>query len=255
MSRGELGEVYERTRERVVDLVVDLDEATASITVPACSKWSSHDVIAHLAGTCADITTGNIVGAATDEWTAAQVEKRRDWQLRDILAEWLEVGPQVASMIDSFPGWYGKQVIADLATHEHDLRGALDKPGARNSDALGIGIEFLVGVMLRSAMGTLGLGPLDIDSGTKRWLVGTGEPPSGDSESWRAVAGSSDPLPASNGAPKGSLRVGQFELFRAITGRRSETQIRSYDWNVAPDPYMPAFGYGPFKMRSTDLVE
>lgn len=255
MSKGELGTIYEGTRARVVDLVVDLDEATTSTPVPACSDWSIHDVIAHLVGNCSDIVTGNIEGAGTNRWTAAQVESRRDRGLRDVLAEWSEVGPQVAALLESFPGWYGNQVVADLATHEHDLRGTLGQPGARDSDAVEVGIEFMVSVMLRSAMEALGLGPLEIHSGRARWVVGAGGPPSGDGNSWRALAASGDPLPTPNGPPKGALKADRFELFRTITGRRSAEQIRSFDWSVDPEPYLPAFGYGLFELRSTDLVE
>ncbi|HEY7873553.1 MAG TPA: maleylpyruvate isomerase N-terminal domain-containing protein, partial [Actinomycetota bacterium] len=88
MSLGELGGVYERTRERIVDLVAGRDGIDGSIVVPACPQWSVHDLIAHLAGTCADILGGNIAGATTLPWTTAQVEKRRDRRLRDVIAEW-----------------------------------------------------------------------------------------------------------------------------------------------------------------------
>jgi hypothetical protein len=55
--------------------------------------------------------------------------------------------------------------------------------------------------------------------------------------------------------PAGTLNVGQFELFRAVTGRRSAAQIRRFDWSVDAEPYLPIFDLGPFTIRSTDLVE
>ena len=51
------------------------------------------------------------------------------------------------------------------------------------------------------------------------------------------------------------LSVDDFELFRALTGRRSADQIRQFDWRVDPEPYLPVFGSGPFTVRTTDLVE
>jgi Mycothiol maleylpyruvate isomerase N-terminal domain len=69
---GELGTVYEGGRRRIVELVADLDDRSAATPVSACPEWSVHDVIAHLAGVCADIMAGNVAGAATDPWTAAQ---------------------------------------------------------------------------------------------------------------------------------------------------------------------------------------
>jgi hypothetical protein len=46
-----------------------------------------------------------------------------------------------------------------------------------------------------------------------------------------------------------------YELFRALTGRRSAAQIRSWDWQVDPADYLPLFGLGPFTVRHDDLVE
>ena len=46
-----------------------------------------------------------------------------------------------------------------------------------------------------------------------------------------------------------------FELFRALTGRRSSAQIRRYDWTCDPEPYLPAFDYGPFTKSPTDIEE
>ena len=56
------------------------------------------------------------------------------------------------------------------------------------------------------------------------------------------------------GAPN-ELGAEPFEVFRAGTGRRSPSQIRSYRWSCDPDLYLPAFTYGPFVVRSTELVE
>jgi hypothetical protein len=198
---------------------------------------------------------GNIAGAATDEWTAAQVEKRRDWKLAQIFAEWDDTGGQVAIMLDDFPGWYGRQMVADVSTHEHDLRGAMDQPGERDSDGVSIGIDFLVNVILHSAMTAFGLGPLRVRAGDRNWVVGTGDPPTGDRDAWLAAAGSSDSLPTPAAPPVGTLTVEPFELFRAMTGRRSASQIQGFEWSIDPEPYLPVFGYGPFTIRPIDLSE
>jgi hypothetical protein len=100
----ELGSTYEEGRRRVVELVAPLGDAAARRAVPACPAWSLQDVIAHMTGNCADILSGNIKGATSEEWTQAQVEARRGWRLRDVLAEWDEVGPKIAAMLDHLPG-------------------------------------------------------------------------------------------------------------------------------------------------------
>src|SRR3954463_10944487 len=117
-----LGALYEQTRQRVVALVRDVaaDWVAASAVVPACAGWRVRDVIAHLSGMATDIESGNLDGAATDAWTAAQVDARRDLSLDDLLAESDDVGPRLAALLDDFPGRYGAQIVADITVHEHD---------------------------------------------------------------------------------------------------------------------------------------
>ncbi len=86
-------------------------------------------MVSHLAGICDDILNGNLDGVGTDRWTAAQVDKRRDWTVDRILTEWDEQGSTVEQMMSSFPGVTVGQMVYDAATHEHDIRGALDEAG------------------------------------------------------------------------------------------------------------------------------
>lgn len=130
----DVGAVYAEGRERVSGLVAELDVAGAATVVPACPAWSVKDVLAHLTGICADIMAGNIEGVATDPWTAAQVDARRSATIGEVVAEWNEVAPQVEAMAAGF-GPAGHQWVGDFATHEHDVRGALGRPGARDSQA------------------------------------------------------------------------------------------------------------------------
>jgi uncharacterized protein (TIGR03083 family) len=226
-----LGRAYEDARRRIVGLLTDLDERAASTAVPACPDWSVHDVAAHLAGVCTDIIGGNIAGAASDEWTGAQVDKRTGWELNEIISEWDEAGPQIAAMVDDFPSWTGRQIVADIAVHEHDIRGAIEVPGERDSEAVSIGLDFLVDVVLDAALTPHGLGPLEVRAGGENWIV-AGPPP-----------------------PAAILSAQPFELFRAITGRRSDAQIRRFKWSVDPDVFLPGFDFQPFSIRSTDLIE
>lgn len=161
----------------------------------------------------ADLVTGE-PARVTDPWTQAQVDARRDASLAAMLDEWADAGPQVAAMLEDFPEPYGRQVVADLAVHEHDIRGALDRPGARDSDAVDVGLDFLRTVIAAPVAEERGLAPVEE-----------------------------------------VLSVDDFELFRALTGRRSADQIRAFGWRVDPEPYVPLFGAGPFTIRATALVE
>jgi uncharacterized protein (TIGR03083 family) len=254
-----LGAVYEATLARIVRLVRDSGRGAAeaaAVPVPACPSWSVRDVIAHVTGLYADIMAGNLQGAGSEEWTAAQVERRRNVPIDELLAEADDVGPNLAAMVDDFPGQYGNQVVADLAVHEHDIRGALGQPGARQSLAGAVGTEFLLEAIVRPGARALGLAPLEVRAGDRSWVAGTREPPTGDPEAAIAAAISSgEREPTSGLPPVGRVTAEPFELFRALTGRRSAAQIHCFDWTVDPDPFLALFDLWPFTLRTTDLAE
>ena len=250
----ELEALYEETRARITELVADLDDADA-IPAPACPEWSVKDVVSHVTGNGANVLDGNIVGVATSAWTAAQVAERRDRKLGYVLAEWDDVGPKFASILDDFPGHLGRQAVSDLVVHEHDLRGALGRPGARDTDGVRLATDFAMTMIVHPGATARGLGPLEVTAGDRRWIVGTGEPASGKAEAWRDVVVSDAPPPAPTKPPVGSVDAPPFELFRAITGRRSADQIRRFDWHVDPDGFIALFGSDPFALRDSDLEE
>jgi len=245
-----LGALYEDTRERLIDLVRQStrdDVFAAATPVPACAEWRVRDVIAHLSGLATDIASGNLDGAATDEWTAAQVDARRDLSIGDLLAESDDVGPQLAAFLDDFPGRYGLQVVADINVHEHDVRGALQQPGARDSAGIAHCVDFLLTTFVAPAARALGLPGLLITDGMRSAVIGgCDEAPT-------------DPTAAAQAAlaapPIARLEASSFELVRALTGRRSLNQVHRLGWSVDPTPYDALFDLWPFALRSADLVE
>ena len=262
MTDRALEPLYEDTRARIVALVTQPGRGTAvepaSAAVPACPGWTVRDVISHVTALYADVMAGNLDGAGTDAWTAAQVEARRALTLDEILREWDESGPQLAAMLDDFPGRYGHQVIADLAAHEHDIRGALHQPGARQSAAVVTAIEFLMRSIVAPGAAALGVDPLEVSSGTGCWVVGSGDPNTepGDPTDAIAAAIATGAEPAHpTRAPVGRVTADPFELFRSFTGRRSLEQICQLGWSTDPDPFLCLFDLWPFTLRSDDLVE
>ena len=92
--------------------------------MPATPDWTVHDVVAHLAGVATDLVEGRLDGLATDEWTAAQVERGRGRSIPELLDRWDEHGAAVDAFADALgPG--GGQLVVDATTHEHDLRGGV----------------------------------------------------------------------------------------------------------------------------------
>lgn len=228
-SMAAIATAYAGGRARISRLVADLEEHEASAIAPGCPQWTVKDVVAHVTGVCSDILAGNLDGVTTEPWTAAQVDARRLLPVAEIVAEWSELGPQVEAMLPSFPPEPAAQLVADLTTHEHDVRGALARPGARDSDALFIGLEFVAPNFLTAVAGR-GLPPLSARAGDSEWVA--------------------------NGArPVASVTAEPFELLRAITGRRSPSQLRQLTWDCDPEPYLPAFAWGPFRVPTADVVE
>ncbi|TMK89556.1 MAG: hypothetical protein E6G57_00720 [Actinobacteria bacterium] len=238
-----LAAIYETARLRLIELVERFDggpEVAGATPVPACPGWTVRDVLAHVTALYGDVVSGNLAGAGTDEWTAAQLDRYRDTPLPALLDEFRRVGPLLAAMLDDFPGRYGNQVVGDLTVHEHDVRGALRRPGARDSLAVAVATEFLIEGIV----------------GERTWIVGTDEPATGDSATAIANALASGERHQCRGAaPAGTLTAEPFALFRALTGRRSTAQIRAFDWSVDPAPYLMLFSLWPFAARETDLVE
>jgi uncharacterized protein (TIGR03083 family) len=224
----DVGAAYAEGRHRLTDLVSDLDDAAAATTVPTCPEWSVHDVIAHLTGVCADVLAGKIDGVGTDPWTADQVAARHDAPLQDVLAEWNEVAPAVEAMAGAF-GAAGFQWVGDQAIHEHDVRGALDRPGARGSETIHVGLRFMAPSFLE-AVSSLGLPTLEVRVGDRSWRSDEGEPAE-------------------------RLELDAFEALRAFCGRRSEDQLRALPWTGDPDAYLAAFTWGPFTPAATPVVE
>lgn len=246
---GDIAQVYAAGRGRITELVSGLSAEEAAVRVPTCPQWSVHNVVAHLTGVCSDVLAGNLEGVATDPWTAVQVEARRDRSLAELIEEWSTAAPQVEAMAQFFPGRVGTQWVLDLTTHEHDLRCALGAPGARDSEAVDLSLEFLIGGFAATVVGR-GLPPLEVRAGEQSWVTG-GE---GSTDLDALLMGAEPPLDG-DVEPEGSVEASAFEWFRAFTGRRSLDQIRAYKWSVDPEPYLPAFTFGPFRPAAEPIPE
>jgi uncharacterized protein (TIGR03083 family) len=218
---------YRGVIDRVSTLAEGLDGPAADRAVPATPGWRVRDLIAHLVGVPADVLGGRLDGVATDAWTAAQVDARRDRSVPDLLAEWESTWPGFAAVLESLGRSNptpARQAIFDAVTHEHDLRGALEQPGARDGGAWDIAWEF----------GAWALGATQDGDGALFLHAWDGQP---------VMVGTGDVT--------ATVRASSFDLFRAISGRRSPAQIRAFSWDGEPRPERLCV----FPPRATDLVE
>src|SRR4051812_7657099 len=198
------GAAYRDLRTRVAELVLLATEEQLVATPPATPAWRTRDVLAHMTGSTADILNGRLEGVGSNPWTQVQVDERLDWALADLLAEWETNAPQVEPLIPSF-GIMAGQFIVDSTTHEQDLRGALDAPGGRDTDAMDIAFAWL-----GSRVGEIRAGA---GAGGIRVTVEDGAHTFGDATATASCATS------------------KFEFMRAATGRRSLEQIEAWDWD------------------------
>jgi uncharacterized protein (TIGR03083 family) len=219
---------YHDLRVHVTALLRDTEPSELEKVAPATPAWRVRDVLAHIAGVCDDVSNGNLAGVATDEWTDAQVAKRRAWSLEKLLDDWEANATTIeASMNDLGPAI--GQMLADAVTHEQDIRGALGVPGGRESPALVIGVDWALGILgLRIAQENRGSLRVEHEVGTTE--VGDGDPVT-------------------------TLRASRFEVGRALTGRRSRAQMRAMDWEGPFEPEALVLAPTIFTPPAADLVE
>lgn len=208
----DIGIQYGACRERISALVADLTDEQTATPVPACPGWTVHDVVAHLSGTVADILAGNMDGIGSPEWTAAQVEARRDTPMGEMLAGWAEGSPQFEDGLRAVGGMMAALAVADAWNHEQDLRGALGAPGGGDPAAEHTAIEGYAAAV-GGGWATAGVAPLRVEAGDVTITSGDGEPGA-----------------TVTGAP--------YDLARALAGRRTEAQLRALTWEGDAEPYV-----------------
>jgi uncharacterized protein (TIGR03083 family) len=208
----DVGTIYGSCRERLGQLVGNLDVDQLAIRVPATAEWTVHDVVAHQVGVVSDINAGNFDGIGTPPWTAAQVAARRDASIGDLIAEWTRGAAQFEATLTALGGGQAALAVADVWNHEQDIRGALGVEGGRDPTAEHLSIEGYCSA--RSGQITdAGLAPLRLRAGVDEWLWG-------------------------EGTPSATVIAEPYELARLICARRTPDQMRSFIWDDDPEPYV-----------------
>jgi uncharacterized protein (TIGR03083 family) len=228
-----IGGLYGEGRLRLAEIAAGLRADELQRLVPACPRWTVRDLLAHLAGTCTDVLAGRVDGVTTEAWADGQVRARRDRTPAELLEEWSVAAARLEGAPEHLPEPLGTLWVLDLTAHEHDLRGAVGRPGARDAPALLSSTDFLVSKGLHGRLVAMDAGPLVVRTEVATWSVGE-----------RAAAGQN-----------GTVSCSLFDLFRALTGRRSPSQIARFDWSVDPSRFVPAFEFETFTTRTTDLEE
>jgi uncharacterized protein (TIGR03083 family) len=220
--------LYEETHERVVHLVRDIDDDAAGRQVPGTPKWTVHDVVAHLAAIPSDIVAGRLAGIPGPDDTQRQVDTRRDASIRDLLDEWSAHAPPIVELARA--GHIPAPLAIDAITHEQDIRGAL-RAAHLDDDAA-----------LRFAVTGYSMGATFRVKGADLPALRMHDPARG----FDTVCGV--------GEPDATVTASEFELFRALAGRRSRAQVAAFDWTGDPTPYLDVLCvFGP--LPETDVSD
>jgi hypothetical protein len=199
---------YQRTRARVSALFADAGADELARTVPACPAWSVHDLAAHLVGIPAALAAGRLPAGDVDAWLQEIVDERRDDRVDALMSEWLALDAAIAPMLQGG----GARMFADLAVHEHDLRGAL---GRADHDALEVDAMLPRTIAAFShPLQEAGLGAIVVEHDGRTW--------------W------------SHDADAGwTLHVDPWEAVRAVNSRRTADELRALPADGDAEAYLP----------------
>jgi uncharacterized protein (TIGR03083 family) len=200
VDAADLARMYRETRERLTALVAGLDEMDLGVPVPACPGWSVADVIGHLAAIPEDALAGRLTGPPSEEETAAQVARFRGRPMAQTLAGWTELAPRFEEVVAAFKVW---PAVIDVASHEQDIRGAVGRPGARDTE------------VIREMSG---------------WLLARLSPP----VRLHVTVEDTQIQVGPDGEPVLGLTTTWYEAFRWRMGRRSRGQLAALDWSGDP---------------------
>jgi len=229
MPAPDYADEYAAVRARVRALLADSDEAVARTVVPSCPDWTVRDLCAHLAGVpAALVARDNPPKGDNQPWVDRHIADRADRSLSQLLDEWDAVGPAYEGLMRKLPHAFGG-LVYDAVAHEHDLRGALGRPGDRDGAGVLASLDVMVAMVERdlAAHGPTP-GTLRLRAGRREWLVGGGD-------------------------PTVSLTTTPFELMRLLGSRRSRDQILAAPWHGDVEPFLPALAHMPLPER--DIVE
>ena len=218
-------QLYRTVQSSVVELCSSLPAEEVEVLVPTCPQWTPKDVLAHVVGICSDFQTGRREGAGGDAWTAVQVESRADLTMSEILSEWAKLHDFIDELFagNEDLAW---ALVADLVTHEFDIRLAVGRSGNKEAEAVVVSSLRYADRFL-DRVGQSELAPIAVV------VDGVRLGPDEARQTWKGSA---------------------FEILRATTGRRSSGQIKEMEWSTAADPYLEIISsYGP--ISETDIVE
>ncbi|MDH6195540.1 uncharacterized protein (TIGR03083 family) [Mycobacterium frederiksbergense] len=224
------GLVYRR-----IDALLRGRAEVAELMVPACPAWTVHQTVAHLAGVAQDVVSLNMEGLASESWTRAQVDRLGQNSIDELLDMWGEsIALLAAQLTQAASELAAGQLIFDVLTHEHDIRGALGEIGSRAGDlSYEVALGFLA-TMFDLTFRHTGRAAMRLTTPS----IGTVQ--LGDPDA------ATDQL---------AIDLPDFDALRAFGGRRSMRQLSALPWHGDPPNPPPAARNHAIRPPKDDLIE
>ncbi len=210
-----------------------------------------------MTNTGTDIDLGTVYSAARQRITALVTADDVDletivpatpaWRVHDVIAHLVGITDDAMNgNLEGAPGeaWTAAQVdrghdravtdlLADWAKFGPMFEGFLSSPAGEVASSAVIDVHTHE-ADLRHVLGL----PLAIPDEFLGWAIGR-------------LRGGFHTAVAEAGLPAVALDVNDAEWFRARLGRRTEAQVRAYDWSADPTPYLDTFFiFGPTELPS-----
>jgi hypothetical protein len=133
---------YKDLRSRILSLSEKISTDDEEKIVLATPQWNIQKLLCHIVGVPEDILAGRMEGVTSDAWTGAQVELFRGLSVSELMVVFRNSAAPFDEVLPMIPQPVISQFVMDAVTHEHDLRGAMGEPGARDSTAVDVALGF-----------------------------------------------------------------------------------------------------------------
>lgn len=220
--RTSQADAYRASRKSLTELLTGHLDAAGRV-VPGSPEWAVRDVVVHVAGGCLWAARDR----AGEKLSAAPEIDGSD--LGRMLAEWAEANDRLDQLLAGGADPLHPMMAFDVFVHELDIREALGTPAPADHPAYPVALDATMSVFGPSLQGR-GLPAMRIETPGAEWVAGEG--------------------------PVGITLSGhRYDLFRSLTGRRTEEQIGRLAWSADPRPWLPAFTWGPFSPPAEPIEE
>jgi hypothetical protein len=208
-AERQLPAIWTATRSRIDALLDGLTDDDGSRMLPTVQGATVADLVAHMNSTLAK--AADDPAKLCEGVFAHPVGGTAGSPLRELVSAWRNAADMVGERLSS-PD-IASFLITDAVTSEHDLRTALDLPGARDDVAVKVALDELSG-RFSDRVDAAGLPPLRVTV-----------------EQWGTIAGTGRAITC--------VVADRFEFVRAMSGRRSRAEIHRWNWGEDPDVYIP----------------